>query len=192
MTLPFVIQNGQVFIRDTLIQDGTISNAKIGNFIQSNNYVAGSVGWKLDKSGTFENYGSTAGEGAMKQTNQTISVKDGSNVLRVQVGRLTGCSDMAYGIQTGMLQENPTTMASNPFPSLGEYSWLPGKPPAAGLYGALRNESWFVLSLDEGGNSVGRRIVASGSTITVSAASSVGLGNYPASKCEVVVFMEKA
>ncbi|MEY8401668.1 DUF1983 domain-containing protein, partial [Enterobacter kobei] len=90
VTLPFVIQNGQVFIRDTFIQDGTISNAKIGNFIQSNNYVAGSVGWKLDKSGTFENYGSTAGEGAMKQTNQTVSVKDGSNVLRVQVGRLTG------------------------------------------------------------------------------------------------------
>ncbi len=90
VSLPFVIQNGQTFIRDAFIQDGTISNAKIGNFIQSNNYVAGSVGWKLDKSGTFENYGSTAGEGAMKQTNQTISVKDGSNVLRVQVGRLTG------------------------------------------------------------------------------------------------------
>ncbi|HIC0135768.1 DUF1983 domain-containing protein [Enterobacter hormaechei] len=90
VTLPFVVQNGQVFIRDTFIQDGTISNAKIGNFIQSNNYVAGSVGWKLDKSGTFENYGSTAGEGAMKQTNQTISVKDANNVLRVQIGRITG------------------------------------------------------------------------------------------------------
>lgn len=90
VSLPFVIQNGQTFIRDTFIQDGTISNAKIGNYIQSNNYVAGSVGWRLDKSGTFENYGSTANEGAMKQTNQTISVKDGSNVLRVQVGRLTG------------------------------------------------------------------------------------------------------
>ncbi|OZV01754.1 host specificity protein [Enterobacter cloacae] len=90
VTLPFVIQNGQTFIRASFIQDGTIDNAKIGNYIQSNNYVAGSVGWKLDKSGTFENYGSTAGEGAMKQTNQTISVKDGSNVLRVQVGRLTG------------------------------------------------------------------------------------------------------
>ncbi|HHI8948076.1 TPA: host specificity protein J [Escherichia coli] len=90
VTLPFVIQNGQAIIRDTVIGDGTISNAKIGNYIQSNNYVAGSVGWKLDKSGTFENYGSTAGEGAMKQTNQTISVKDGNNVLRVQVGRLTG------------------------------------------------------------------------------------------------------
>ncbi|KTJ19050.1 host specificity protein [Enterobacter hormaechei subsp. xiangfangensis] len=90
VTLPFVIQNGQTFIRDTFIQDGTISNAKIGNYLQSNNYVAGSVGWKLDKSGTFENYGSTAGEGAMKQTNQTISVRDSRNVLRVQIGRITG------------------------------------------------------------------------------------------------------
>ncbi|HCA7854368.1 phage tail protein [Enterobacter hormaechei] len=90
VTLPFVIQNGQVFIRETFIQDGTIGNAKIGNYIQSNNYVAGSVGWRLDKGGTFENYGSTAGEGAMKQTNQTISVKDANNVLRVQIGRITG------------------------------------------------------------------------------------------------------
>ncbi|HAV1627164.1 TPA: phage tail protein [Enterobacter hormaechei subsp. steigerwaltii] len=90
VTLPFVIQNGQVFIREALIGDGTIDNNKIGNYIQSNNYVAGSVGWRLDKGGTFENYGSTAGEGAMKQTNQTISVKDANNVLRVQIGRITG------------------------------------------------------------------------------------------------------
>jgi hypothetical protein len=85
----FFVYNGQVFIRSAFIQDGS-RNAKIGNFIQSNNYVAGSVGWRLDKSGTFENYGSTAGEGAMKQTNQTISVRDANNVLRVQIGRITG------------------------------------------------------------------------------------------------------
>ncbi|EQA7817206.1 MULTISPECIES: host specificity protein J [Enterobacter] len=90
VALPFVIQNGQTFIRTSFIQDGTIENAKIGNYIQSNNYVAGSVGWRLDKAGTFENYGSTAGEGAMKQTNQTISVRDSNNVLRVQIGRITG------------------------------------------------------------------------------------------------------
>ncbi|HCR0432858.1 TPA: host specificity protein J, partial [Enterobacter kobei] len=36
VTLPFVIQNGQAIIRDTVIGDGTISNAKIGNYIQSN------------------------------------------------------------------------------------------------------------------------------------------------------------
>lgn len=54
VALPFVIQNGQTFIRNSFIQDGTISNAKIGNFIQSNNYVAGSAGWKLNKAGDAE------------------------------------------------------------------------------------------------------------------------------------------
>ncbi|KTH73262.1 phage tail protein [Enterobacter hormaechei] len=88
VSLPFVIQNGQTFIRDTFIQDGTISNAKIGNFIQSNNYVSGSAGWKLDKGGTWENYGSD-GSGAMKQTSVTISIRD-SNRLRVQIGKITG------------------------------------------------------------------------------------------------------
>ncbi len=53
-TLPFVIQNGQTFIRETLIQDGTIGNAKIGNYIQSNDYVAGSKGWSIPKNGSPE------------------------------------------------------------------------------------------------------------------------------------------
>lgn len=89
VTLPFVIQNGQTIIRDTVIGDGTISNAKIGNFIQSNNYVAGSAGWKLDKSGSWENYG-TDGQGARKSTNITDSIRDSNGVLRVQIGKLTG------------------------------------------------------------------------------------------------------
>ena len=54
VSLPFVIQNGQTFIRDTFIQDGTITNAKIGAYIQSNNYVAGSVGWRIGKDGSSE------------------------------------------------------------------------------------------------------------------------------------------
>ncbi len=54
VALPFVIQNGQTFIRASFIQDGTISNAKIGNFIQSNNYVAGSAGWRITKDGASE------------------------------------------------------------------------------------------------------------------------------------------
>lgn len=54
VALPFVIQNGQTFIRDSFIQDGTIENAKIGNYIQSNNYAAGSAGWKLNKAGDAE------------------------------------------------------------------------------------------------------------------------------------------
>jgi predicted phage tail protein len=85
VALPFVIQNGQTFIRDTFIQDGTISNAKIGNYIQSNNYVAGSAGWKLDKGGTFEING-VAGGGRMLISSTLIRIYDSNNVLRVRMG----------------------------------------------------------------------------------------------------------
>ncbi|CAM6831586.1 TPA: phage tail protein [Enterobacter kobei] len=52
VTLPFVIQNGQAIIRDTVIGDGTISNAKIGSYIQSSTWDgSGNVGWHINKSG---------------------------------------------------------------------------------------------------------------------------------------------
>lgn len=85
----FAIRSGQTFIDEGFIQDGTITNAKIGNFIQSTNYVANVSGWRLDKGGTFVNFGSGSG-GKMKTTNTTISVADGNGVLRVQIGELTG------------------------------------------------------------------------------------------------------
>lgn len=50
-TLPFVVQNDQVFINSLLVQDGSITNAKIGNVIQSNNYVDGQSGWSINKDG---------------------------------------------------------------------------------------------------------------------------------------------
>lgn len=50
-TLPFVVQNDQVFINSLLVQDGSITNAKIGNVIQSNNYVDGHSGWSINKDG---------------------------------------------------------------------------------------------------------------------------------------------
>ena len=88
-SLPFFVQGGQTFIQSAFIGDGTITNAKIGSYIQSNNYVAGNTGWKMDKNGTLENYGSDS-SGAMKQTNTTISVRDSTGRLRVQVGKITG------------------------------------------------------------------------------------------------------
>ena len=57
-TLPFVVQNDQVFMNNALIQDGSITNAKIGNVIQSNNYVSGR-GWSIDKNGNAEFSGVT-------------------------------------------------------------------------------------------------------------------------------------
>ncbi|MEB0940217.1 host specificity protein J [Citrobacter braakii] len=51
---PFAVVNGQVFISDAFIQDGSITNTKIGNYIRSNNYQAGLTGWNIDKTGQAE------------------------------------------------------------------------------------------------------------------------------------------
>ncbi|MFB4412704.1 host specificity protein J [Pantoea sp. ANP04] len=87
--LAFTAVNGQVFMRDTFIQDGSITNAKIGNVIQSTNFVSGATGWALNKSGVFENNGYEPGNGRMVQTNNQISVYDGNGVLRVRMGKLS-------------------------------------------------------------------------------------------------------
>lgn len=52
--LAFAVKNGQVFMKATFIENGSIDNAKIGNYIQSNNYVAGSTGWQINKNGNAE------------------------------------------------------------------------------------------------------------------------------------------
>ena len=87
---PFIVEGGQVILSSAVIKDGFITNAMIGGYIQSNNYVWNQSGWHLGKDGTFLNFGSTPGEGSMKQDNQTISVRDQNGVLRVQIGRITG------------------------------------------------------------------------------------------------------
>ncbi len=86
---PFVVQNGQVFMQSAFIQDGTITNAKIGEYIASTNYVAGVSGWRLDKSGTFEINGSVPGQGKMLMTHRSLRVYDVNNTKRVQLGDLS-------------------------------------------------------------------------------------------------------
>ncbi|EMK0756389.1 DUF1983 domain-containing protein [Providencia rettgeri] len=54
LVTPFAIKNNQVFLGPTYIEDGSITNAKIGNVIQSNSYKAGNNGWKIDKNGDIE------------------------------------------------------------------------------------------------------------------------------------------
>ncbi|MCL0280184.1 phage tail protein, partial [Pseudomonas aeruginosa] len=51
---PVSIVGGQMFINNAMIQDGSITNAKIGNVIQSNNYVSGQTGWQINKTGGIE------------------------------------------------------------------------------------------------------------------------------------------
>lgn len=54
---PFQIVNGVVYMNDAMIRNASITNAKIGEYIQSNNYQWDTTngvysGWRIDKSGT--------------------------------------------------------------------------------------------------------------------------------------------
>ncbi|MGI2201005.1 phage tail tip fiber protein [Shewanella baltica] len=89
ITTPFAVQSGQVFINSAVIGDGTITNAKIGSYIQSTNYVAQTTGWKLDKAGVFEINGYTAGQGRMQISNNRIDVYDPDGNLVSRMGKLT-------------------------------------------------------------------------------------------------------
>ncbi|HHT8227037.1 TPA: host specificity protein J [Citrobacter braakii] len=93
---PFAVVNGQVFISDAFIQDGSITNAKIGNYIQSNNFVAGSAGWRIDKNGNAELHGklyADSGQFAFNGTNNTVVINGNGITVnlsgggRVVVGR---------------------------------------------------------------------------------------------------------
>ncbi|HGM8205829.1 TPA: phage tail protein [Pseudomonas aeruginosa] len=83
---PVSIVGGQMFINNAMIQDGSITNAKIGNVIQSNNYVQGVSGWKLGKNGVLEINGTVAGQGRVEITNSVFNVYDSNNRLRVRLG----------------------------------------------------------------------------------------------------------
>ncbi|RXT63033.1 phage tail protein [Pseudomonas syringae] len=89
ISTPFVAQNGQLFLGPTFIMDGTITNAKIGSFISSTDYVAGQRGWILRKDGTLEINGSGAAGGRLVVTNRSVRVYDANNVKRVQLGDLS-------------------------------------------------------------------------------------------------------
>ncbi|KRP44050.1 TipJ family phage tail tip protein [Pseudomonas poae] len=88
-TVPFAVTGGQTFIKAAFIQDASITNAKIGNYIQSNNYVAGQTGWKLFFDGTFEMNGVVPGQGRSVMTNRSLRFWDVNGVKRVQIGDLT-------------------------------------------------------------------------------------------------------
>lgn len=68
---------------------GAITFAKIGE-LRSSNYAEGKTSTIMKADGEFEINGGVAGEGAMKITNTTQSVKDENSVLRGQIGKITG------------------------------------------------------------------------------------------------------
>ncbi|EML4681965.1 DUF1983 domain-containing protein [Klebsiella pneumoniae] len=53
-TTPFVVENGVAYINAAVIKDGSITNAKIGGEIRSDNFVNGSNGWRIGKDGSSQ------------------------------------------------------------------------------------------------------------------------------------------
>ncbi|MEX5363505.1 phage tail protein [Pseudomonas guariconensis] len=86
LTSPFVVQGGQVFIDQALIGTGWITNAMIGNVIQSNNYVAGQQGWSLNKAGTLEINGTVSGQGRMTLNNSRLRIYHANGNLAIDLG----------------------------------------------------------------------------------------------------------
>jgi hypothetical protein len=70
-TSPFTVSGNQTFINSAFIQDGTITNAKIGNVIQSTALANnGTPIWTLDKGGRW-------------------TVVDQAGTVRVEMGMLS-------------------------------------------------------------------------------------------------------
>ncbi|MCY1957660.1 phage tail protein [Klebsiella pneumoniae] len=53
-TTPFVVENGVAYMNAAVIKDGSITNAKIGGEIRSDNFVNGSNGWRIGKDGSSQ------------------------------------------------------------------------------------------------------------------------------------------
>ncbi|KMJ44724.1 host specificity protein [Xenorhabdus khoisanae] len=109
----FVIKNGQVFIRDGFIEDGSITNAKIGNFIQSRNYVAGRAGWKIDKSG-FAEFGNIKARGEINATSgslRNVTIEEDCEIKgTLSVNNIVGDIVKVYTMNAGSL-----TIPASPF-----------------------------------------------------------------------------
>ena len=86
--LPFVVESNQVFIQSAVIKDGSITNAKIGNRIQSNNYVQGSQGWAIDKSGFAELSNATV-RGSLYANNGNFAFNGTSNTVQINGNGIT-------------------------------------------------------------------------------------------------------
>ncbi|HCU0005872.1 TPA: host specificity protein J [Citrobacter braakii] len=86
---PFAVVNGQVFISSGFIQDGTIINTKIGNYIQSNTWDGtGNVGWHINKSG-YATFNDVTVRGSIYANNGNFAFNGTNNTVVINGNGLT-------------------------------------------------------------------------------------------------------
>ncbi|HDM8441779.1 TPA: DUF1983 domain-containing protein [Yersinia enterocolitica] len=111
---PWAVVNGQTFINDAFIQDGSVTNLKIGQYIMSNDYVMGMLGWKIDKDGNAE-FNNVTVRGTVYATAGTFSGRiesnDGYFKGDVYVERLQGDVSKTYAV----VANSVLTISAQPF-----------------------------------------------------------------------------
>ncbi|HCT8723691.1 TPA: DUF1983 domain-containing protein [Proteus mirabilis] len=93
MELFMYAKNGQLFVRDLFIEDGSITNAKIGNVIQSNNYLNGRPSWIINKNG-FAEFQNIKARGEIEATSgrlKNVVIEESCDILgKLKVENLEG------------------------------------------------------------------------------------------------------
>jgi predicted phage tail protein len=84
LSSPFAVTGGQVFMNSAFIQDGTITNAKIGGALSSTDYIANTQGWSLPRTGPWELNGSS-GSGRMQLNHTAIKLYHANGVLGIDI-----------------------------------------------------------------------------------------------------------
>lgn len=116
-TLPFVVENNQVFINSLLVKNGSIGNAQIADQINSNNWSSGAAGWMINKNGYAE-FNQVTVRGTVYANNGsfsgTVNATDGTFNGTVSARRFVGdiVAIHTFGDRTGM---------TAPYGSVGYY-----------------------------------------------------------------------
>ena len=88
LSYPYIISGGVNYFNSAFFQDASISFLKVGDNVQSTNFVSGSTGWRLGKDGSFEINSALGGGGRQVINAAGGKVYDASGVKRYQWGNL--------------------------------------------------------------------------------------------------------
>lgn len=84
---PFVVEGSQVILNSAIIKDGFITNAMIGNVIQSNNWD-GNNGWNINKNGNASFMNATV-RGSLYANNGNFAFNGTSNTVQINGNGIT-------------------------------------------------------------------------------------------------------
>ncbi|WP_370975234.1 TipJ family phage tail tip protein [Enterobacter roggenkampii] len=124
----FVVYNGQVFMNEAFIRDATITNTKIGDYIQSLTWDGtGNVGWHINKSG-YAVFNNVTVRGTVYATNGsfsgTVYATDGDFKGTVYANKIIGDVVNMFSLPGGRFK----TEAQKQIDFYRQVTWVAGTP----------------------------------------------------------------